>query len=495
MEGDSLQYGFSVATSARRQRGYILIPGMETAHVAPVINIGMSAPEWIKFLTAFAYYEKTNLENETELNNLIFNETNGMFFQGLKWRIQDPSDAAGFGIGIVTLSDAGILATRNPERFISIVSQTVKKDINQAFAEFVRIFNPRVIAKSSPKELKSQLKTASSLREPKRTDAIITITVRLIRESLKTKKITDQNEFAGSIYDFLLILKRLGIDPMHLCSEDLATLLCTDKPGKLQPHLLPEDVAVIIHEFVYNHDAGGLPIAMSFIVADILGVANSKSPEIILGEAYRHLPSKSGIERYTKDLYKRIQKVLNAKGFSCKISEAEFTKVCSYEAIRKEAVWWEYNVTLGRLEELMRDFVSPYRWVTPWSGTFRQEFTRLAANTKWLREATVILQNSSNLAKNVSSNSFYHSVIVEPLKLSWFNELQKLANARTPLDSSLKRLWELADIMSQLSRNPVATYDTGTDRIILLRDPRESDPYIQRSIVFTWLRKFSVIWE
>ena len=200
-----MEYGFSVATSSHRERGYILIPGLKTARVAPVINIGMSAPDWIKFLTAYGYYEKVNLEDETQLNNVIFNQSKGMFFQGLKWRIQDPSDAAGFGIGIVTLNDRGILSTRNPERIIANVSSEITKDEKSAFTDFVRIFTPSVISKTSMKELRSVLKATAMLREPKRTDAIIAITVRLIKEALMDKTVREQNEIAGSIYDFLSI--------------------------------------------------------------------------------------------------------------------------------------------------------------------------------------------------------------------------------------------------------------------------------------------------
>lgn len=455
----------------------------------------MSAPEWIKFLTAYAFYENIDLKNEKDLNTLIFDKNKGMFFQGLKWRIQDPSDSAGFGIGMVTLSDAGILNTRNPERSIINVSKTIKKDSDLAYSQFIRIFNPRVISKSSPKEIKKLLKATSTLNESKRNDAIISITIGLIREALKTKSVSDQNDFAGSIYDFIQILNRLRIEPQFLESKDIVTVLCKKKPGYLPPHLLPQDVAVLIHEFVRNSDTGGLPIALSFLTSDILGATNVRSPEHILAEAYRRLPSEAYIDRYLRKMYKRIKATFSSEGFSLTLSEDDFITICSYDEIRKEAVWWEYNITLGRLEEAMRDFVSPYREKVPWSGAFGQQFFRLANNPEWLKETSSILHNIVNLSKNVSTDNFYPEVIQEFQKLTWFYDIQQLVNTQMPLDSLFKRLWELADKMSKLDSNPVASYDSKTGTIMLHRDPREADPYIQRSIVFTWLRKFSIISE
>ena len=215
----------------------------------------------------------------------------------------------------------------------------------------------------------------------------------------------------------------------------------------------------------------------------------------MLGEANRRLPSDASIEKNIRKLYKRIQQLITAKGFACKISEDEFFSICSCDEIRKEAIWWEYNVTLGSLEELMRAFVGPYRDYTPWSGKSRKEFLRLSADPKWLRDASIVLQRTADLAKNVSSNYFYSSVIEEFHLLTWFNDVQPLVNTRLPLDNSFKRLWELTEKMAQLDNNAVANYDTKTDTIMLHRDPRDTDPYIQRSIVFTWLNKFSRVWS
>jgi hypothetical protein len=154
-----LDYGFSVATGAQRERGYILIPGLRTAHVAPIINIGMSAPDWIKFITSYVSKEKTDLEDPNQMNELIFNPEQGMFFQGLKWRIQDPSDAAGYGIGINTLNSLGILADINPQHRISEVSRELgQNNMKDAMKDFAQIFNPSVFARAPAKEIIGQLK-------------------------------------------------------------------------------------------------------------------------------------------------------------------------------------------------------------------------------------------------------------------------------------------------------------------------------------------------
>lgn len=179
-----VSYGFSVPTGARREKGYILIPGLRTSHVAPVVNIGMSAPDWIKFLVSYAYNEKTDFEDPIRLNDLIFNRRHGLFFQGLKWRIQDPSDAAGYGIGINTLNTIGILAGINPEDKIRSVSQKLSSPIKRdVLNEFFQIFTPGTIAKFQVQDLIISLSRIAKFSEPRRTSELISITVDVLKKS------------------------------------------------------------------------------------------------------------------------------------------------------------------------------------------------------------------------------------------------------------------------------------------------------------------------
>lgn len=490
-----MDYGFSVATGTQREKGYILIPGLRTSHVAPVINIGMSAPDWIKFITSYAYKENTDLEDPNQINDLIFNPVQGMFFQGLKWRIQDPSDAAGFGIGVNTLNSLGILAGINPEYKIIKVSRKLARNATKdAIKDFVQIFDPGVVAKVSIREIFSQLNTASNLTEPKRTDEVISITIRLIRAALKDKPVQEQNQIAGTIYQFISVLQLLRISPAELTEKDLPFILCMQKPGKIPPHLLPSDIAVIFHELARNADSGGLPILLSFIVSDLLGATKTSSQEEILWEANQKLPSNTRIEQYTRKLFHRIKVLIKRNGFLTQISEEDFVSTCSHAEIRKEAIWWEYNLILGKLEELMRDFVAPYRFDTPWSGKFRREFARLSQDARWIRNTAKVLQKVADLAKNTSSNDLYAVVIEEEELLSWFREIQPLLNPQSPLDTRLKSLWAFSETLSQRDDDPVANYDAKTDTILLHKDPRDTNPYIQRPIVLTWINKFARIW-
>ena len=80
-------------------------------------------------------------------------------------------------------------------------------------------------------------------------------------------------------------------------------------------------------------------------------------------------------------------------------------------------------------------------------------------------------------------------------RLSWFSEIQAiLSNART-IESRLKRLWEFSNKLSKLELDPVAYYDPDTGTIVLNKDPREDNPFIQRSIVYEWLEDFGRIWN
>jgi hypothetical protein len=79
-----VEYGFSVALGIQREKGYVLIPGLRTAHVAPVLNIGMSAPVWVKYLVSYGYHNKFDFENQNQFNDMVFNRDHGIIFQGIK---------------------------------------------------------------------------------------------------------------------------------------------------------------------------------------------------------------------------------------------------------------------------------------------------------------------------------------------------------------------------------------------------------------------------
>jgi len=491
-----VSYGFSVSTGGKREKGYILVPGLRTSRVAPIVNIGMSAPDWIKFLVSYGYYEKADLEDPLQLNDLIYNRTRGLFFQGLKWRIQDPSDAAGYGIGINTLNRMGILSTINPEEIIKDVSHKLATPIKRGTLQrFFQIFTPSAIAKLSTQDIVKALSHATALPEPKRTYELISICVDVVREFVKSISIPDQNQIAGTIYQFIRILELMGVKSDRISDRSLASLLCLHKPGEIPPHLLPLDIAVIFHEFVLNAETGGLPIVLSFIVSDIHDAYKTASPEDILWQAHRKLPSDVRIEQHVRKLYRRIASLIGSKGFSTQLSEDEFSSICSASEVRKEAIWWEYNLTLGKLEELMRDFVGPYRFQTPWSGKLRKELLRLSNNQSWNRKANIILQKTAELANNVASKDIYAFAIDEDILLVWFREIQSILNSTDSIDSRFRKLWEFSDRLSRTDEDPVANYDASTDTILLHKDPREVNPYIQRPIVYAWVEKFGRIWR
>jgi len=489
-----VSYGFSIPMGVKREKGYILVPGLRTSRVAPIVNIGMSAPDWIKFLVSYAHYQKTDFDDTHQMNALIFNRTKGLFFQGLKWRILDPSDAAGYGIGINRLNAIGVLNGINPEETIGIVSQKLSLPLRRDVAQsFFQIFNPRVIARRPTQDLFKALENVASFSEPKRTYELISLTVDLIKEAVRKMPISEQNEIAGTIYQFVSVVELMGIDPEEISERQIIFLLCSHQPGEIPPHLSPSDIAAVFHEIVRNADSGALPILLSFIVADILGAFRTGSPEEILWEASHKLPSDSMIERHVGRLYQRVADLVLAKGFHSQVSRTEFMSAASCMRIRDEAVWWEYNLVLGRLEELMRDFVGPYRFQTPWSGKLHGEFVRLASNPTWVANAKAVLQRASELAFKIASQDMYTLIIDEEL-IGWFREIQTILGSNVSLDIRFRRLWEFSDRLSQQDDDPVATYDTKTDTVFLHKDPREANPYIQRSIVCSWMEKFGRIW-
>lgn len=490
-----VSYGFSIPTGARREKGYILVPGLRTSRVAPIINIGMSAPDWIKFLVSYAYHQKTSFNDPQQMNDLIFNRTQGLFYQGLKWRILDPSDAAGYGIGINRLNADGILNGINPEETIRAVSQRLALPLIRDVAySFFEIFSPGVIAGRSTQDLFKPLENIARFSEPKRTYELVSLTVDLIKEALSRTPLSEQNQVAGTIYQFVSLLELVGIKPEEINDKQLTFLLCSHKPGEIPPHLSPIDIAVLFHEIVRNPEGGALPLLHSFAVSDILGAYRTESPEAILWEASHKLPSDNRIERHVERLYQRVTHIVEAKGYRSQISRMEFQSAVSCAGIRNEAIWWEYNLVLGRLEELMRDFVGPYRFQTPWGGKLHNEFVRLASDPAWIAKAKAVLQRTRELANRISSQDTYTLVIDEEL-LGWFREIQTILNSSASLDFKLRRLWEFSNRLSQGDDDPVATYNIKTDTVFLRKDPREDNPFIQRSVVYAWIEKLGRIWR
>jgi hypothetical protein len=491
-----VEYGFSVAHGIQREKGYILIPGLRTSHVAPVLNIGMSAPGWVKFLVSYGYHNKFDFENQNQFNDMVFNRDQGIIFQGIKWRIEDPADPVGFGIGITKLNRTGILDTIHPEHNVIDVSAKLKQGLKkEAISSFNLIFNPGVIARVPQRDIISSLNSAVKLRDPYRTTEIISIVLDTIKKALSRRRKDEQNEIAGTIQGFISITRLLEINPTQITQKDPSILLCKDKPGKIPPRLSPSDIAVIIHEFIRNADDGGLPIVLSFMVFDILGANHFDSPEEALWSAELKLPSRLVIEKYLHKVYSKVTNLLKEKGYSAQFSEREFTSICSTEAIRREAVWWEYNLVLARLEALMRDFVGPYRFKVPWSGTFRNEFIRLAKKPAWIKQAGLVLKRTSQLSKNMISNDIYSLAVSEEDLQGWFGEIQTVLSSNAPIDSQLRLLWKFSETIAETDDDPVANFDAQTDTISLLKDPRNSNPYIQRPVVWDWMRRFQRIWS
>lgn len=491
-----VSYGFSISIGKKREKGYIIIPGLRTSRVAPIVNIGMTAPEWIKFLVSYAYHEKIDFQDPLQLNDLIYNRSQGLLFQGLKWRIQDPSDAAGYGIGVNTLYRMGVLSTINPEEAIVEVSGRMKAPVKkELLRRFFQIFTPKAVAKVSTDQIARVLNHAALLPPPKRTYELISIVIDIIRECVQGSSVSDQNQVAGTIDQFIRIVELMGLKDCSFSEKSLPSILCSHKPGKIPPNLSPSDVAIILHEFTLNAASGGLPIVLAFIVSDILGAYKTESPEEILWEANHRLPSDVRIEQHVRKLFKRICSLVDSKGFSVQLQENEFSSICSAPDVRKEAVWWEYNLTLGKLEELMRDFVGPYRFQAPWSGKLRKELLRLSKDHNWNRKANLILRRTAELAENVASDDIYAFTIDEEILLVWFREIQSILNSTDKFELRLRRLWEYSDRLSRMDDDPVANYDSSTDTILLHKDPREVNPYIQRPIVYAWTKKFGRIWR
>jgi hypothetical protein len=491
-----MEYGFSVALGIQRQKGYVLIPGLRTSRVAPVLNIGMSAPTWVKYLTSYGYHNNSDFSDPNQFNEMIFNRKSGVLFQGITWRLRDPKDPVGFGIGMSKANRMGILNSIYPEGYIRDVSfklgASAKKD---AIASFGSIFNPGAIARLKQKDLLNSFDIAAKLKEPYRSYEVVSIFVDTIKNAVRDDSLSDQNSIGTTVRGFMLILNLLRLEPAKLTKENPAMLLCDKKPGDIQPQLSPRDIAVIFHEFVQNAESGGLPILLAFIVFDILGATQFRSPEEVLWIAPLKLPSDSRIENYLASLYSRVATLLEKAGYSPQFSNKEFRSVCSPDAVRKEAIWWEYNLVLARLEALMRDFVGPYRFSTPWSGTFKQEYTRLSQKPSWLKQARVVSKRTLQLAKNISTQDVYALAINEENLQGWFRDIQSLIKLDSPVDTQLRLFWKFSEKIAETDDDPVANFDYKTDTIRLHKDPRYTNPYIQRPVLWDWMRRFGRIWS
>ena len=76
-----MKYGVSIQRNPKRVIDRIIIPRLAPTQIMSYVSLGMSRPEWIKFVVSAIVYRSLNLENSVDIYRLILDDSWGWLFQ------------------------------------------------------------------------------------------------------------------------------------------------------------------------------------------------------------------------------------------------------------------------------------------------------------------------------------------------------------------------------------------------------------------------------
>jgi hypothetical protein len=291
---------------------------------------------------------------------------------------------------------------------------------------------------------------------------------------------------------FINIVNDIGL---HRWPNDnkIIQILYSEKPGEIARGLTNIEIAALLYELVIGEKVR--PIALSYVVFDLCRgkslFDDDRKVDNILRDSYDLLPEDDEIIRYTKNLYARIADLLRGHvAPPALMTYQEFSRFLSIEKIKQQAVFWEYNLILGELEEMLRDFISsdevpPYvfQFEKRWNEVFPIKEAYWNDTIRRFQELCFKVANSDSYTSALKCTSgFRHDL------QGWFEIVRQQDGSNVELKDAVHRL-----LMKASEIGDSLEFDAKLIRVNFL--PTPINPLITRGAVYSWLRVFAAIWE
>lgn len=473
------------------------------SEVMSYVSLGMSRPEWIKFIVSASAHHKLDLSEPLDRYRLIFDEQWGLIFQAFLWKreaYETGDDSSGYGIGSMQIQSSGSLAVLQVDVSSDMLYRDVVNDIllklkrdtvKECTRDFRRCFDPKPDFKGIYDRLFRLINKPSEERKR----GILSAFVWAINEALKQDyESLEARSNAFTVPSlFLRIIEDIGATK-HSEHSKVLSILCSEKPGEMSRGLSSLEIAALIHELLKGKRSN--VIVLSFAVFDLirdkLPIDNIEEVDFILKEAYRRLPEDEKILNYLKRLYNKISELLSQHlPASSIMSYSDFLRLCSPEKIKRIAVLWEYNLVAGELEEMLRRFIEEATLAPPYTFSFEERWNDLFEKSEnYWRD---VISRFEELANAVINDETYFSSFQSEEEYfldlpHWFEIVERKLGTSTDLKSKIKALLKTAGTVGEAVRFNGKT-------VKVLKRPTPVHPLIARGAFYEWLRAFTAIWR
>lgn len=493
-----LKYGISTQKNPKRIIDRIIIPRLAPTQIMSYVSLGMSRPDWLKFVISAIAHKNLNLEDPIDIYRLILDDSWGWLFQAflLKREAEEKNeDSSGYGTGFSQIQSSGSLGILDE----TISTETLYWDIvNDLLSELepgrldrcLQTINKCFKYEIDEEKTRSRLSDLTEMKPKEKMNRLFSLITWIIDENLKhdypSKE--DRAELFTIPNQYLRIIKDLGISRRDLLT-DVQKTLSSEAPGQISRGLHPFEIAAICHELSKSENPKA--IFLSFIAFDL---ARKGQPfgslaecDAIMRDVYCRLPSDEKILIYTEELYERIRSLLSKRVSNSEIMKfRHFAENCGLEDIKKIAVFWEYNLVAGELEETLRDFIEePYK-SPPYTMVFEKRWISISQRDKKNLHQSIL--RFEDLATRVRNNNEYISSFTAGDEFmrslpSWFSLVTDGFNSCKKTRDKVKFIFEKAQEISDSIQ-----FDGRVVKI--LKAPTAVNPLIARGAFYNWLRCF-----
>ena len=498
----NMKYGISIQKNLVKVHKRIIISGLSPTQVASEVQFGMSRPEWVKFIVSAGAHHQLDLSDSADRYELVHNEEWGLLVQAFTWKreaYEANESSAGYGIGFNQLESSretsyGVLQQNFStsrlceEIFNDIMSKLRTKDLEECTRLFSRIFS------RPPKKpvIRERLAKLAETPVGKRKRGLIQLYVSAINDTLNFMLGYKTPDLLTIPTYFFNIVRDLGVSKWPN-DKKVLSVLYSDKPGEIPRGLSNVEIAVLIHELLKGENVR--PIVLSYAVFDLsrgeLPFDDDASMDRILRDSYDLLPEDSKITQYIKDLHKRITSLLQGHvPPSSLMSYNTFAGYLSIEKIKQQAVFWEYNLVLGQLEEMLRRFVESYA-PPPYLIQFEKRWDALFDDNKEYWEDVVyrfqelcfrVLNTDCYISALKSRSGFRYDL------QGWFEIVCQNHDLCMGVKDAFRNLLRKASEIGDSIK-----FDGNNIKVLYL--PTPINPFITRGALYSWLRVFTNIWQ
>ena len=498
-----MKYGVSIQRNPKRVVDRIIIPRLAPTQIMSYVSLGMSRPEWIKFVASAVVHKHLDLENEVDVYRLILDASWGWLFQAflLKREAEEKGEnSSGYGTGFSQIQSTGSLGLLNEGISAEVLYWDTVNDLllelepgklAECFQAITKCFKYDI----DEEKLRERLSDLMEKTPKEKMRGLFSIFTWIIDENLG-RDYPGKEERADLFTipsQYLGITRDLGITKSDALTS-VQKALCSEAPGEISRGLQDFEIAAICHEM--SESDSSKAILLSFIVFDL---ARMESPfqslaecDEIMRNACSRLPSDEKILEYSKMLYERIRDLLSKIVSASEIvSFGSFRSNCGLETIKKIAVFWEYNLVAGDLEEVLRDFIHEPYTSTPYKIPFGKRWNSLSIRKK--RDLKQVLFSFEDLASRVRNNDEYISSFQagdEFMKSlpAWFDFVTDGLGTCANIRDRVVLLFEKAHTISD-----AVEFDGKVVKV--LKAPTAVNPLIARGAFYNWLRCFLHLWR